>query len=110
MQIQNYDIPKATVEKHIVILHNFQVSCFAFNVKFKPSNFNLESFEVGLNNIEEVVNLLMLFDKTSICFGCPKAIYFSSKCFCNLLYSLDNFTKIITNYYLIYYLNYFIFR
>lgn len=77
MQIQNYDIPKATVEKQIVIQHNFQVSCYAFNVKLKPSNFNLESFEVGLNNIEEVINLLILFDKKSICIDGPKAINFS---------------------------------
>jgi len=79
MQIQNDDIPKATVEKQIVILHNFQVSCYAFNVKLKPSNFNLNSFEIGPNNIEEVVNLLMLLDKKSICIGGPKAVNFSGK-------------------------------
>ncbi|XP_003244087.1 uncharacterized protein LOC100574339 [Acyrthosiphon pisum] len=77
MKIQNEDIPKANVGKQIVILHNFQILCYAFNVQLKPSNFNLKSFEVGPNNIEKVVNLLMSFDKKNICIGGPKAINFS---------------------------------
>ena len=97
MKIQNDDIPKATVEKQIIILHNFQVSCYALNVELKPSNFNLKSFEVGLNNVEEVVNLLMLFDKKSICIGGPKAINFSGKYL--VFYYLIQCHK---NYYLIY--------
>lgn len=77
MKIQNDDVPKAIVEKQIVILHNFHVSCYALNIELKPSSFELESFEVGLNNIERIVNLLMLFDKKNICIGGPKAISFS---------------------------------
>jgi len=107
MKIQNDDIPKATVEKQIIILHNFQVSCYALNVELKPSNFNLKSFEVGLNNVEEVVNLLMLFDKKSICIGGPKAINFSGKYLVFYFYLI----QCHQNYYQVlpYLLNYFYF-
>lgn len=77
MKIQNEESVKVIVEKQIIIQHNYHVLCCALNVKLKPLSFELILLKFRLDNIEQIINLLMLFDEKNIYIGGSYAINFS---------------------------------